>query len=204
MKVERVSYDVITPSAARGILEAIHWKPAIRWVIDEIEVLKPIRFESIRRNEVASKISARNVATAMKNGTTNNLYMLVDEGKERQQRAATILKDVGYIISAHFEVTEQAGEDDNEGKHLDIFNRRARKGQCFHQPCLGTREFPASFQLVEDNHQPESALVEKNKDLGWMLHDMDFSENQTPRFFRAEMQNGVIKVPPFHSREVSA
>lgn len=202
MKVERVSYDVITPSAARGILEAIHWKPAIRWMIDEIEVLKPIRFESIRRNEVASKISARNVATAMNNGTTDNLYMLVDEGKERQQRAATILKDVAYIITAHFELTEQAGKEDNEGKHLDIFNRRARKGQCFHQPCLGTREFPASFQLVEDNHQPECALLEKNKDLGWMLLDIDFLDNQTPHFFRAEMQNGVIKVPPFHSGEV--
>lgn len=204
MKVERVSYDVITPSAARGILEAIHWKPAIRWIIDEIEVLKPIRFESIRRNEVASKISARNVSTAMKNGTTDNLYMLVDEGKERQQRAATILKDVGYVISAHFELTEQAGEDDNEGKHLDIFNRRARKGQCFHQPCMGTREFPASFQLVEEGQQPESSLLDMDKDLGWMFHDIDFADNNTPHFFRAEMQNGIIKVPPFHSREVSA
>lgn len=204
MKVERVSYDVITPSAARGILEAIHWKPAIRWIIDEIEILRPIRFESIRRNEVASKISARNVSTAMKNGTTDNLYMLVDEGKERQQRAATILKDVGYVISAHFELTEQAGEDDNEGKHLDIFNRRARKGQCFHQPCLGTREFPASFQLVEEGQEPESSLQERDKDLGWMLHDIDFTDNNTPHFFRAEMQNGIIKVPPFHSREVSA
>jgi CRISPR-associated protein Cas5d len=204
MKVERVSYDVMTPSAARGILEAIHWKPAIRWVIDEIEVLNPIRFESIRRNEVASKISARNVSTAMKSGTTENLYMLADDSKERQQRAATILKDVAYIITAHFELTDKAGSDDNEGKHLDIFNRRARKGQCFHQPYLGTREFPAHFTLVEEGEKPEGRLEESNKDLGWMLHDIDFADNKAPHFFRAEMQNGVIKVPPFHSQEVSA
>lgn len=204
MKVERVSYDVITPSAARGILEAIHWKPAIRWVIDEIEVLKPIRFESIRRNEVASKISARNVATAMKKGTTDNLYMLVDEGKERQQRAATVLREVAYVITAHFEFTEQAGAEDNEGKHLDIFNRRTRKGQCYHHPYLGTREFPAHFRLIEGNDVPESILKEKDKDLGWMLHDIDFADKKTPRFFRAQMENGIIKVPPFYSREVSA
>ena len=129
MKVDRVSDDVITPSAARGILEAIHWKPAIRWVIDNLHVLEPIRFESIRRNEVASKISSRNVASAMKKGSTENLYMLVDEGKERQQRAATILRKVAYIIDAHFVLTDKAGDDDSEGKHLDYLNRQARKGQ---------------------------------------------------------------------------
>lgn len=206
MKVERVSYDVITPSAARGILDAIHWKPAIRWVIDEIEVLKPIRFESIRRNEVASKISARNVGTAMKAGSTEGLYMLVDEGKERQQRAATILRDVGYVITAHFELTELAGDDDNEGKHLDIFKRRARKGQYFHQPYLGTREFPAYFQLLESDESLESTLhdQDKKRDLGWMLHDIDFNDNQTPHFFRAAMEDGIIKVPAFNSGEVSA
>jgi CRISPR-associated protein Cas5d len=206
MKVERVSYDVITPSAARGILEAIHWKPAIRWVIDEIEVLRPIRFESIRRNEVASKISARNVGTAMKAGSTEGLYMLVDEGKERQQRAATILRDVAYVIRAHFELTAQAGEDDNEGKHLDIFNRRARKGQCFHHPYLGTREFPATFRLLEDGETVESNLQanERSRDLGWMLHDIDFKDNQTPRFFRAAMEDGLIKVPALNAKEVSA
>ena len=206
MKVERVSYDVITPSAARGILEAIHWKPAIRWVIDKIQVLEPIRFESIRRNEVASKISARNVSSAMDKGSTENLYILVDEGKERQQRAATILRKVGYVIEAHFELTAKAGEDDNEGKHLDIFNRRARKGQCFHHPYLGTREFPAEFTLLEKSELPKSNLpdIERDKDLGWMLHDIDFTDNQTPHFFRAVMEDGVIKVPPFHSQEVSA
>ena len=206
MKVERVSYDVITPSAARGILEAIHWKPAIQWVIDKIQILEPIRFESIRRNEVASKISASKVGSAMNRGSTENLYMLVDEGKERQQRAATILRKVGYIIEAHFVMTDKATEVDNEGKHLDTFNRRARKGQCFHHPYLGTREFPAKFTLLENDVIPESNLSEndKNKDLGWMLHDIDFADNQTPYFYRAVMENGVIKVPPFHSMEVSA
>ncbi len=206
MKVERVSYDVITPSAARGILEAIHWKPAIQWVIDEIQVLEPVRFESIRRNEVASKISARNVTSAMNKGSTENLYMLVDEGKERQQRAATILRNVGYIIEAHFELTDKAGGDDNEGKHLEMFNRRARKGQCFHHPYLGTREFPAEFTLLENGTLPKSNLPEndRDKDLGWMLHDIDFADDNTPHFFRAVMEDGVIKVPPFQSKEVSA
>jgi CRISPR-associated protein Cas5d len=206
MKVERVSYDVMTPSAARGILEAIHWKPAIRWVIDRIHVLEPVRFESIRRNEVASKISARNVSSAMSTGSTADLYLVVDEGKERQQRAATVLRDVGYVIEAHFELTGKAVAEDNEGKHLDIFNRRARKGQCFHHPYLGTREFPAQFALIEDEAWPTSNLPEqdKNRDLGWMLHDIDFNDNNTPHFFRAEMQDGVIQVPPFDSKEVSS
>ena len=206
MKVERVSYDVITPSAARGILEAIHWKPAIRWVIDKIHVLEPIRFESIRRNEVASKISARNVTSAMNRGSTENLHLFVDEGKERQQRAATLLRNVGYIIEAHFVLTDKSGEDDNEGKHLDTFNRRARKGQCFHHPYLGTREFPAEFSLLENGKLPESNLPEneRDKDFGWMLHDIDFADENTPHFFRAVMEDGVIKIPSFRSAKVSA
>ena len=205
MKVERVSYDVITPSAARGILEAIHWKPAIRWVIDRIQVLEPIRFESIRRNEVASKIPARNVTSAMKKGSTENLHIFVNEGKERQQRAATILRKVGYVIDAHFVLTSKAGKDDNEGKHLDTFNRRARKGQCFHHPYLGTREFPAEFALLENDRLPESNLAENDRDndFGWMLHDIDFSDSNTPHFFRAVMENGIIKVPPLYSKEES-
>src|SRR5690606_27915855 len=120
MKVERVSYDVMTPSAARGILEAIHWKPAIRWVIDAIHVLKPIRFQSIRRNEVGGKMPATKVKTAMNRGSLEGLYQLVDQ--DRQQRAATVLVDVAYVIEAHFELTDRAAPDDNEGKHLDIFN----------------------------------------------------------------------------------
>ena len=139
IKVERVSYDVITPSAARGILEAIHWKPAIVWIIDRIHVLKPIRFESIRRNEVGAKLSAASVAKAIKAGRVDGLVSLIEE--DRQQRAATVLRDVGYVIEAHFELTRHADETDNVGKHLDIFNRRARKGQCFHTPCLGDQFF---------------------------------------------------------------
>lgn len=206
MKVERVSYDVMTPSAARGILEAIHWKPAIRWVVDRIHVLAPVRFESIRRNEVASKVSARNAGSAMRQGTTAGLYLLADEGKERQQRAATVLRNVSYVIEAHFELTHKATGEDSEGKHLDIFNRRARKGQCFHHPYLGTREFPAQFALLEGEQLPHASLTgpERDKDLGWMLHDIDFNGDNTPRFFRAVMQDGVIRVPPFDAEEVSA
>ena len=202
MKVERVSYDVITPSAARGILEAIHWKPAIRWVVDSIHVLKPIRFESIRRNEVSCKLSAAGVSKAMKSGRTDELAIAVEEN--RQQRAATVLKDVSYILTAHFELTSRAGSDDSEGKHLDIFNRRARKGQCFHTPCLGTREFPASFELQEpDAVAPQiHASLEGDHDLGWMLHDVEFSEGALPRFFRAHMRDGVITVPRLDAPEV--
>jgi len=205
MKVERVSYDVITPSAARGILEAIHWKPAIRWQVDRIHVLRPIRFESIRRNEVGSKVSARNVLSAMKAKSTQDLYTVADE--DRQQRAATVLRDVAYVIEAHFDLTDKAGADDNEGKHLDQFKRRARKGQCFHQPCMGTREFPAHFALLDDTDAlPVSALSEAdmNRDLGWMLHDIDFAAGNAPRFFRAELKDGVIEVPAFHSEEVKS
>jgi CRISPR-associated protein Cas5d len=137
MKVERMSYDVITPSAARGVLEAIHWKPAMRWVVDSILVLKPIRFESIRRNEVGHKLSAANIGKAIKAGRTDQLVTYVEE--DRQQRAATILREVGYVLGAHLELTAKAGAEDNIGKHLDIFNRRARRGQCFQAPCLGTR-----------------------------------------------------------------
>lgn len=204
MKVERVSYDVITPSAARGILEAIHWKPAIRWVIDSIQVLKPIRFESIRRNEVGGKLSAVTVSKAMKAGRTDELVTYVDE--DRQQRAATLLRDVAYVVSAHFELTEKAGPDDSVGKHLDIFNRRAKRGQCFHAPCLGTREFPASFALVdEDGSLPEPAVeLAGERDLGWMLHDLDYASGMTPHFFRAQMIDGLVLVPPLQASEVRA
>lgn len=202
MKVERVSYDVITPSAARGILEAIHWKPAIRWHIDRIHVLRPIRFESIRRNEVGSKLSPANVSKAIKAASTAGLSNYVDE--DRQQRAATILRDVAYVVEAHFELTERAGPDDSVGKHLDIFNRRARKGQCFHAPCLGTREFPAYFAPLEhDAALPERHPdMEIDKDLGWMLHDIDFADGMTPRFFRAQLRSGAIDVPRWNDAGV--
>lgn len=204
MKVERVSYDVITPSAARGVLEAIHWKPAIRWVVDRIHVLKPVRFESIRRNEVGGKLSAASVGKAMKAGRTDNLVTLVEE--DRQQRAATVLRDVAYVIEAHFELTARADASDSVGKHLDIFNRRARKGQYFHAPCLGVREFPASFELIDsDSLLPTvPAELQGTRDLGWMLHDIDFAQDMTPRFFRAQMRDGVIEVPAWSSEEVKA
>lgn len=210
MKVERVSYDVITPSAARGILEAIHWKPAIRWVIDEIAVLKPIRFSSIRRNEVGHKASAANARKAMNRGDIAGLALLVDE--DRQQRASTVLVDVAYVISAHFEMTGRAGPDDSEGKHLDMFNRRAASGQCFHQPCLGTREFDARFSLLgPDDPTPEPREEDRTadlgfgaaRDLGFMLWDIDHQVRGRPSlFFRARLTDGVLKVPQPGSPEV--
>ena len=203
MKVERVSYDAMTPSAARGILEAIHWKPAIRWVIDRIHVLKPIRFENLRRNELGHKIPAGNVRTAMKGVAIEGLRTLIED--DRQQRAATLLRDVAYVIEAYFVLTEAATADDTEAKHLSMFNRRAGKGQCFHRPYLGTREFVADFALVQDA-MPRSALPahQWDRDLGWMLHDIDFANESSPRFFRAVLRNGVIDVPPPDSPEVKA
>ena len=200
MKVERVSYDVMTPSAARGILEAIHWKPAIRWVIDRIHVLKPIRFQSIRRNEVGSKASAANIKKAMNRGSLEGLHLLVDE--DRQQRASTVLTNVAYVIEAHFELTGKAGADENEGKHLDIFNRRAARGQCFHQPCLGTREFAANFELIPaDASLP--AAIDETRDLGFMLWDIDHAAKGRPSLlFRAKLDRGVVNVPAPGSSEI--
>lgn len=200
MKVERVSYDVMTPSAARGLLEAIHWKPAIRWVIDAIHVLEPIRFQSVRRNEVGHKAPAGKIRSAMKRGDLEGLNLLVDE--DRQQRAATILVNPAYLVEAHFELTKKAGPDDNEGKHLDIFNRRAVRGQCFHQPCLGAREFAAHFELLPPEAVPPPAIAE-SRDLGFMLFDIDHEAAGRPSlFFRAVMDNGVVRVPPPQSPEV--
>ncbi|MFT0861438.1 type I-C CRISPR-associated protein Cas5c [Ancylobacter sp. G4_0304] len=195
MKVERVSYDVMTPSAARGILEAIHWKPAIRWVVDRIHVLKPIRFQSFRRNEVGAKASAATAGTAMRAGSTAGLGLVVEDN--RQQRATMFLNDVAYVIEAHFELTAKAGPEDSEAKHLSMFNRRAAAGQCFHRPCLGTRECVADFALIEPGAPlPESRLPEnqRNRDLGWMLHDIDFTEDNTSRFFLARLTDGVLDV----------
>ncbi|MCY1128617.1 type I-C CRISPR-associated protein Cas5c [Frigidibacter sp. RF13] len=200
MKVERVSYDVITPSAARGILEAIHWKPAIRWVIDRVHVLHPIRFQSIRRNEVGHKAPAGNIKRAMNRGDLEGLQLLVDE--DRQQRSSTVLVNPAYVIEAHFELTPKAGADDTEGKHLDIFNRRAARGQCFHQPCLGTREFAAEFRLLAPNEALPKAIPE-TRDLGFMLWDIDHSAASRPSlFFRARLENGVMDVPGPDSAEI--
>ena len=205
MKMERVSYDVPTPSAARGILSAVHWKPAIRWVVDRIHVLKPIRFESVRRNELGGKLSAGKVSGAMRRKSVQNVYTIIED--DRQQRAATVLKDVAYVIEAHIVMTSQAGEGDNLTKHIEMFKRRAAKGQCFQQPCMGVREFPAHFALIDDDELlPPQCLSESelNRDLGWMLHDIDFDGDNMPRFFRAQMQGGVIDVPPFYAEEVKA
>ncbi|KAB2913092.1 MAG: type I-C CRISPR-associated protein Cas5 [Dechloromonas sp.] len=199
MKVERVSYDVMTPTAARGILEAIHWKPAIRWQIDAIRVLKPIRFQSIRRNEVQGKISTASIRRAMKTGQVGNLHLVVEE--ERQQRAATVLVQVAYVIEAHFDMTARAGRDDNPGKHLDTFNRRARRGQCFHQPSFGTREFAARFALIEPD-APLPASIDDDRDLGFMLYDIDHDNGGASSFFRARLHRGILRVPPPESSEV--
>ena len=195
MKVERVSYDVMTPSAARGILEAIHWKPAIAFVVDRIHVLKPIRFQSFRRNEVGAKISSLTAERAMRAGSTAGLGLVVED--HRQQRATTLLVDVAYVVEAHFELTARAGPDDTPAKHISMFNRRAASGQCFHRPCLGTREFPADFALVDEG-QPlpgcELPPDQRDRDLGWMLHHIDFANDDTSRFFRARLVGGVLDI----------
>lgn len=201
MKVERVSYDVMTPSAARGILEAIHWKPAIRWVVDAIHVLEPIRFQSIRRNEVGSKAPAGKIKSALKRGDLEDLSLLADE--DRQQRASTVLVKPAYVIEAHFELTAKAGPEDNEGKHLDIFNRRAARGQCFHQPCLGTREFAAYFELIPPDAPLPSPIAEPSRDLGFMLWDIDHRAPGRPSlFFRAMLDQGVVRIPAPGSPEI--
>lgn len=195
MKVERVSYDVMTPSAARGILEAIHWKPAILWVIDCIHVLKPVRFQSFRRNEVGAKALASVAERAMRAGNTSGLGLAVDEA--RQQRATLMLRDVAYLIEAHFELTARAGESDTPAKHVAMFNRRAAAGQCFHRPCLGCREFPADFALwPEEAPPPPSDLPagERERDLGWMIHDIDHAQGALSRFFHARLHEGVLDV----------
>ena len=201
MKAERVSYDVITPSAARGLIEAVYWKPAIRWKIDRIQVCNPIRFTNIRRNEVASKISASSVRSAINNGDMPYL----NTSAEIQQRASMVLYDVRYVIDAHFELTDKVGPTDTKEKHYAIACRRLREGQCYHQPCFGCREFPAHFRLFEGEFVATYYQNEPEKDLGFMLYDMDFEENpQKPNamFYRAQMKKGVIVVPDKDSEEV--
>lgn len=190
MKVERCSYDVMTPSAARGILEAIYWHPGMRWVIDRIHVRNPIEFTSVRRNEVKSKIQATSVLSAM-NGSEKPLYISTKE--DIAQRAAIILRNVDYVIEAHFEMTDNANQSDNEGKFKDIIMRRLRRGQCYHAPYFGCREFPVNFELYEEE-EVETAYGDQIKDLGYMLYDLDYSdpENIRPMFFRAELRNGVL------------
>lgn len=200
MKVERVSYDVMTPSSARAVFESILWKPAIRWHIDKIEVLKPIRWVSVRRNEVGAVISVRNAQEAMNKGT-GSLGLNIED--ERQQRAGLFLRDVAYRIHAHFELQPDAGENNTPAKFLDMFERRAEKGQCVNQPYLGCREFACDFRLI-DPMQEQSNPVKETRDLGWMLYDMDYSNaaDPQPRFFRATLENGILNVPVWNSQEV--
>lgn len=202
MKTERVSYDVMTPSAARGLLESIYWHPGLRWVIECIHVCSPIRFTNIRRNEVKDVISARAVKSVMEKGKgIDELYLATTESI--QQRAAMVLKDVHYVIDAHFDMTDNAAPGDNPGKFQDIIKRRLERGQCYSMPYFGTREFAAHFaRCTELPPCPEELLGER--DLGWMLWDMDYTDPQDikPKFFRAKLVDGAMDVPPPESGEV--
>lgn len=200
MKVERVSYDVMTPSAARGILEAIYWHPGMRWIVDRIYVRAPIRMSNVRRNEVKSVISGRNVKTVMEHG---GAFPYLVTSQEIQQRASMVLRDVRYVIEAHFEMTNRASPEDNPGKFQDIMTRRMEKGQCYHTPYFGTREFPVKFapcREIPPCPEPLRGVI----DLGYMLREMDYSDPQDikPMFFRAVMRDGVIDVPTLDSGEV--
>jgi len=192
MKVERVSYDVITPSAARAVFEAILWKPAIRWHVRRIEVLAPIRWINLRRNEVASVISIRNVQQAMEEGEGDLAIHIEDD---RQQRAGLFLRDVAYRVHADLEVRSDRGDPEPPQKFFAMFERRAAAGQCVNQPYLGCREFAARFRLVTDPTS-EPPPIGETRDLGWMLHDLDFRNPADPQpvFFRAEMHAGSIEV----------
>lgn len=191
MKVERVSYDVITPSAARGIIDAIYWKPAIRWVIDKIHVLNEIQFTNIRRNEVSEKASTDNALQVMSSGNKSLYISAIDS---RQQRASMVLKNVDYVIEAHFERAEKAEASGTDDKHYNMVLRRLRNGQYFQAPCLGTREFAARVEIIEEEQEiPKSSLM-GTRSLGWMLYDLDFTNQRDirPIFFRAEMHDGII------------
>lgn len=199
MKVERVSYDVMTPSAARGLLESIFWHPGLRWVVDRIHVCAPISFTNVRRNEVKDVISARKAYSDMEKG--EELYLATLESI--QQRAAMILRDVHYVIDAHFEMTDHAAPSDNPGKFQDMMRRRVERGQCYRQPCFGVREFSAHFKpCTQLPPCPEELRGER--DLGWMLLDLDYSnpDGITPHFFRAVLRDGVLEVPTMDSGEV--
>lgn len=201
MKVERVSYDVMTPSAARGLLEAIFWHPGLRYTIDRIHVCSPIQFSNLRRNEVKSTISARSARTVMERGK-GELWLATSE--DIQQRAAMLLRNVHYVIEAHFKITENAAPGDNPGKFQDILKRRITRGQFYHQPYFGCREFPAQFKLCEALPPCPEELKGKTVDLGYMLWDLDYTdpENIVPLFFRAKLENGVLSVPTRDSGEV--
>jgi CRISPR-associated protein Cas5d len=191
MKVERVSYDFITPSAARAVFESILWKPEIRWHVRRIDVLKPLRWASVRRNEVASVVSTRNAVSAM-NAGTGQLGLYVED--DRQQRAGLFLREVAYRLYADLEFISERASNDNFLKYTETFERRASKGQCVNQPYLGCREFAARFRLVENPESEPPADPSLDGDLGWMLYDLDFSAptDPKPQFFRAKLNRGVL------------
>ena len=188
MKAERVSYDIITPSAARGLVEAVYWHPGLKYHIDRVYLLSPIRFTNIRRNEVKSTLLASAALSAAKGGAAPVLYTSADI----VQRASMVLQDVHYVIECHFTMTDKAAPGDNPGKFQDILRRRLNKGQCYHQPCFGCREFPANFREWPAG-EPIPALP-VTQDLGFMLYDLDYSDpaNIRSQFFRAKLENGVL------------
>lgn len=207
MKVERVSYDVMTPSAARGLIEAIYWHPGLKWTVDRIRVCAPIRFVNLRRNEVKSVIpkiakSEKTAQDMLERGEVQ-LKPLCIVGDIRQQRAALLLRDVRYVIEAHFDMTDRAAEGDNPGKFQDIVKRRIKRGQFYHQPCFGCREFPAQFRWCEEP-PPCPEELKGTRDLGWMLYGINYSdpEDIRPLFFRGTLVDGVLEVPPRDSGEV--
>ncbi len=198
MKVDRISYDVMTPSAARGILESVHWVPAIRWIVEEIQVLNPIRFEVLEQPTSNDQFDSPSVIAMdeVRRGDRQN------PGR-RQRRLSTVLADVAYIISARFVMTPKAGSQDSPARHFEIFRRRARKGQCFQQPCFGTRDFPANFRLLEAADEAPAPISETS-DLGFMLYDIDYTSGRSSLFFRARLESGILHVPPPDSRELCA
>lgn len=194
LSVERVSYDVITPSAARGLLESIYWHPGMRYVIDRIHVINPIRFTNVRRNEVKSKALASTMRTAAAGG---GKLPYINTKDDIQQRASLLLIDVRYVIEAHFDLTDKATPEDNTGKFKDIIKRRLKRGQCYSMPYFGTREFPAHFKAYDGSLSSRGFYeTDGERDLGLMLYDMDYEDpkNITPMFFRAVMRDGVIDV----------
>lgn len=200
MKVERVSYDIITPSAARGVLEAIYWKPEIRWVVREIHVLKKISFTNIRRNELGGiGPSDRTLKPYLDGAKQDRLAQVIED--DRQQRATTLLQNVDYLIYAHYEVLDNK---DPPQKHYEMFKRRASRGQCFQQPYLGCREFVANFEWYEGTALETDASLQGKRDLGFMLHEFDFKNSMTPLFFRAEMKNGIVQVPALNSDDIKS
>lgn len=215
MKVERVSYDVITPSAARAIFEAVFWKPAIKWKVKKIEILNPIKWTSVRRNEIGAVMSE----------SSDGIFI----EDNRQQRAGLFLRDVKYRLHAELEFIpigkrnkiynplpeylqdkneqeefKRDPKDENPGKYNAMFERRAKKGQCFNRPYLGCREFSCMFGLIDDPANEPARPLNENRDLGFMLYDMDFTNVNDPKpaFFRAKIENGVVAVPDWNSEEV--